>query len=156
MTDKGAALSLGAGENDRVVDWRPVVQDLEDAFPEVDPGLKPTGSRLIIQIRTPHTHSKGGLIIPDNARDDDKHATQIGKVRAMGSLAFHKRDTLEPWPEGSWCKVGDFVRIPKHGGDRWTRDVPGQKGKEALFVVIEDFSLTGVLTCDPRELRTFW
>ena len=26
---------------------------------------------------------------------------------------------MQGWPEGSWCEVGDYIRVPKWGGDRW-------------------------------------
>ena len=51
-------------------------------------------------------------------RQTDQDNTQIGKVVAIGALAFRRRETGEPWPEGAWCQIGDFVRVPKYQGDR--------------------------------------
>ena len=65
----------------------------------------------------------------------------------MGPSTFKRRDTLEPWPEGAWCAVGDFVRAPMYGGDRW--EVPVNEHEKALFVAIKDTDLIGLVTADP-------
>jgi hypothetical protein len=77
-------------------------------------------------------------------------------VIAIGPLAFRKRDSMEPWPEGAWAQVGDFVRVPKWGGDRWEIDFEenGLKGK-ALFTFFNDHELIGQVTGDPREIKAF-
>jgi co-chaperonin GroES (HSP10) len=81
---------------------------------------------------------------------------QVAKVIALGPLAFKKRDTLEPWPEGSWVQVGDFVRLPKWGGDRW--EVPfgdPNEGETALFSVFNDHEVIAKVTGDPLKVRAF-
>ena len=35
----------------------------DEAFPPCDPGIMPFGSRVIVQIRTPKTQTKGGIIL---------------------------------------------------------------------------------------------
>lgn len=60
----------------------------------------------------------------------------------MGNLAYRDRTTFEPWPEGQWCEVGDWVRIPQYGGDRVEILVGPDKSKYhghlALFATIPD------------------
>lgn len=116
---------------------------LEDAFPVGDPGLIPFGSDVLVQLRTPRTVSKGGIIVPDEARETDQWNTQVAKVIACGPVCFCNRETLEPWPEGAWAKVGEYVRVPKYGGDRWWVDTKGGADKKALFVLFNDMDLKG-------------
>lgn len=109
----------------------------EEAFPEVDPLTAPAGSNVLVQIRTPKKKTSGGIHLISDARDTEFWTTQIGKVRAIGPLAYHNRNTFQPWPEGAWCKVGDYVRVPKFGGDRWTVPIPGTDD-EALMILFKD------------------
>lgn len=127
---------------------------LLEAFPEVEPGVQPFGSRILVQIRTPKTKTASGLHLLRETTDTDKWNTQAALVVAMGPLAFHNRNTQEVWPEGAWCGPGDFVRVPKYGGDRWEVDVPGADEK-AMFVIFNDLDLIGKITEDPRKMKAF-
>lgn len=124
-----------------------------DAFPDIDPGVRPFGSRVLLQIRRAKTKTKGGIILAGETRDTETWNTQVAKVRALGPLAFHNRNTMEPWPEGSWVKVGSYVRAPKYGGDRWSVRV--EDGEEILFVLFNDLDLLGEITGDPLAMKSF-
>jgi co-chaperonin GroES (HSP10) len=124
-----------------------------DAFPDIDPGVRPFGSRVLLQIRKAKTKTKGGIILAGETRDTETWNTQVAKVRALGPLAFHNRNTMEPWPEGSWVKVGSYVRAPKYGGDRWSVHVGN--GEEILFVLFNDLDLLGEITGDPLAMKSF-
>lgn len=126
---------------------------LDEAFPAVDAGVRPYGSRVLVQIRSPKKKSAGGIIIDTGSRDTEKWNTQIAKVVAIGPLAFHNRDTMQPWPEGAWAKVGDYIRVAKYGGDRW--EVPLEDNEAALFVMFNDLDLLGEVTGDPLAIRAF-
>lgn len=126
---------------------------LEEAFPAVDAGVQPFGSRILVQIRTPKTKSKGGIILTTNAVDTERWNTQVAKVIAVGSLAYKNRNTQELWPEGQWCQPGDFVRVPKYGGDRW--EVPLNKDENAMFVIFNDLDVIGKVTGDPLSIKAF-
>jgi co-chaperonin GroES (HSP10) len=94
--------------------------DLEEAFPLVDPGAIPLGARVLVQLRKAKKRmTQSGIILPEETRDTERAQNPVAKVIAFGPLAFKKRDTMEPWPEGSWCEVGDYLRVPKWTGDRW-------------------------------------
>ena len=127
--------------------------ELAEAFPEVDAGVIPFGSRVLVQIRTPKTRSSGGIILHGETRETEKWNTQVAKVIALGPLAFHNRNTLDLWPEGEWCKAGEFVRVPKYGGDRWT--VPVRQDEEAMFVIFNDLDIIGRVTGDPLAIKAF-
>jgi co-chaperonin GroES (HSP10) len=126
---------------------------LDEAFPACDPGVQPFGSRVLCQIRTPKTKTKGGIILSNDVRETEHYNTQVAKVIDMGSLAFKNRNTMESWPEGSWCEVGDFVRVPRYGGDRWS--VKTEDGEEAIVVIFNDLDLVGKVTGDPLAVKAF-
>lgn len=126
---------------------------LREAFPPADPGITPFGSRVLVQIRTPKTKTASGIIIDNGSRDTEKWNTQVARVVSVGALAFKNRNSMEPWPEGSWCGPGDYVRVPKYGGDRWEVPLPG--GESALFVIFNDLDIIGQVTGDPLAIRAF-
>lgn len=126
---------------------------MAEAFPAANPGVQPFGSRVLVQIRTPKTKTASGIIIDSGSRDTEKWNTQVGKVISVGPLAFKNRNTQAPWPEGEWCKAGDYVRVPKYGGDRW--EAPSANGESALFVIFNDLDIIGSVTVDPLTIRAF-
>lgn len=140
---------------------------LDEAFPPIDPHFRPFGSRVLVQLRSPKSLSKGGVWLPTDAKDTEFWAVQVAKVRAIGPNAFKDRRTNVYWPEGPWCEVGDFIRVPKFGGDRFTVPVP--KGEavtasgihmpedrhEALFVTFNDTDLLGQIDGDPLVMKTY-
>lgn len=127
---------------------------MDFAFPEIDCGMKPYGSRIVVQIRTPRTVTEGGIHIPEEARETEKWNTQVAKVIMLGPVAFRNRDTLEPWKEGDWCQAGTFVRCPKYGGDRWEVPVPDRRDP-SLFALFNDLDLLGEFTDDPLSVKAF-
>lgn len=125
----------------------------EEAFPAVDAGIRPFGSRVLVQIRTPKKVSKGGIILTLDTKDTEKWNTQVAKVISLGPLAFRNRTTMEQWPEGDWCNEGEFVRVPKYGGDRW--EVPINSDDSAMFVIFNDLDIIGAVTGDPLAIKAF-
>lgn len=130
-------------------------QTLDEAFPVADPGVKPYGSRVLVQIRTPKKKSKGGIILTNETVETDKWNVQTAKVVAIGPLAFKNRDTMKEWAEGAWCEAGEFVRVPKYGGDRWQVPIPGNEAEEAMFVIFNDLDIIGKVTGDPLAIKAF-
>jgi co-chaperonin GroES (HSP10) len=128
--------------------------DVDEAFPKCDPGVHPFGSRVLVQVRTPKNKTKGGIILTSDTRETDAWNTQVAKVIDTGALAFRNRSTAEPWPEGDWCKPGDFVRVPKYGGDRWTVKTVDGEG-ECMFVIFNDLDIIGAVTGDPLAVKAF-
>lgn len=129
--------------------------DLRDSFPAVDPGAIPLGARILVQLRrTKKKTTSAGIILVEETRETEKWNNMVAKVIAVGPLAFKKRDTMEAWPEGSWCEVGDYLRVPKWGGDRW--EVPVEEDEDpALFMVLNDHEVIAKITGNPLEVRAF-
>jgi co-chaperonin GroES (HSP10) len=94
---------------------------VEEAFPNVEPRLIPLGDYILVMIRVPKMRSAGGIELQAEDRRTEFDNTQVAKVIAVGPMAFKWQRDGSPWPEGDWCAVGDFVRIPKYQGDRMSR-----------------------------------
>ena len=132
--------------------------ELAWAFPRVDPGAKPLGGRILVQLRrTKKKATSAGIILVEETKETEKWQNMVARVVEIGPLAFKHRDTMQAWPEGSWCAVGDYIRVPKWGGDRWEVKVPGDDDYEdpALFMVLNDHEIIAKLTGDPLAMRAF-
>ena len=128
--------------------------ELREAFPAVDPGAVPVGGRILVQWRQVRkTVTSSGIVLVEETKETEKWNTQVAKVISIGPLAFKKRDSLEPWPEGNWVQVGDYVRMPKWGGDRW--EVPINADENALFSIFNDHEVIAKVTGDPLKVKAF-
>jgi co-chaperonin GroES (HSP10) len=129
---------------------------LNRAFPVIPPGARPLGARILVQLKaTEAKTTESGIMLVKETTDAEKFNNMVGKVIAIGPLAFKKRDTMEPWPEGAWCAEGDYIRVPKWGGDRW--EVPyGDKDERALFVVLNDHEVIAAVTGDPLAMKAIY
>jgi len=128
------------------------------SFPIVDPEASPLGARILVQLRrTKKKTTEGGIILVEETKETEKWQNMVAKVIMIGPLAFKNRDTMAPWPEGSWCQVGDYVRVPKWGGDRWEVQVPGEDELEekALFMILNDQEVIAKVTGDPLKMRAY-
>ena len=134
----------------------PNPDELDWAFPNVNCGQAPLGGRVVVQLRRIKKTS-GRIIIVDETKENEKWNNMIGKVVALGPLAYKNRDTMESWPEGSWAQVGDYVRVPRWGGDRWERIVPNSDKTEdpVLFMTINDHEVIAKITDDPLSFKTY-
>jgi len=131
--------------------------NLDWAFPKVDPGAEPLGARILVQLRRSKKKTESGLWLVEETKETEKWQNMVGKVITIGPLAFKNRETMASWPEGSWCQVGDYVRVPKWGGDRWDIEVPGEDSLEekALFMIINDHEVIAKITGNPLEVKAF-
>lgn len=143
----------------RSVSFAPLAQfdqTMEEAWPEVNPLHEPTGSSVLVQMRSAAFRTKGGIYLPPDVRDTVAWNTVTAKVIAVGPVAFRNRTTLEPWPEGAWFKPGDFVRAPKYGGDRWeVKAKSGEAEGVVLFAVFNDMDIKARVKGDPRDVIAF-
>lgn len=127
---------------------------LEEAFPDnADPGFTPFGTRVVVQLRRVKNTTKSGIILTQSTKDSEAWNTQVAKLVKVGPLAFKKRDSGEDWPEGVWANVGDFVRVPRWGGDRWS--VEADDGGEVAFLTLNDHELIGRVDGDPLKVRAY-
>ena len=74
----------------------------------------PVGWRILVLPFEASKKSKGGIIYSDDAVDRASIASTCGNVLAMGSQTYDK----EKFPEGPWCKKGDWVVFARYAGSR--------------------------------------
>ena len=115
------------------VDNTKVGDDLHAKLPE------PTGYRLLIALPEIDEKTQGGVIMPDGLVKDESTASIIGFVIKTGPDAYSDK---ERFPNGAWCKEGDFVIFRSYSGTRFK-----VSGKE--FRLINDDTVEGVVD-DPR------
>jgi co-chaperonin GroES (HSP10) len=135
----------------------PDPSEMDWAFPNVQPGMAPFGGRVVVQLRRIKKKTAGKIILVEETKENEKWNNMIGKVVDVGPLAFKNKDTMQPWPEGTWAEVGDFVRVPKWGGDRWEIKVPGEDDLEdpVLFMTLNDHELISKVTANPLSFKAY-
>lgn len=123
---------------------------LKEAFPEVDPGVHPLGTRVLVQIRLVKSKTSAGILLHTDTKDFNKVNTQLGRVLRVGPISFRNRETGQLWPEGVWAKPGDYIRLPRYGGDRFERAMPDSEDK-VLFAIFQDHEI--IAKVDPEAFE---
>tara|TARA_R100001086_G_scaffold247514_2_gene181964 strand:- start:241 stop:657 length:417 start_codon:yes stop_codon:yes gene_type:complete len=111
----------------------------ETPDPEVLPVVP--GYHLLIRPVSVKQETKGGIILPDSTKEDIAYLTTVGKVLAVGKDAY--QDTTR-YPNGPWCKKGDYVCYGKHSGQKFF-----YKGIKLLLLLDDQISM---IVEDPKEL----
>ena len=124
-------------------------------FPEVDPGVIPLGARVLCQLVTTKTVSAGGIMLVQETKETEQWNNQVARVLAVGPLAFCNRETGKPWTEGMWCEQGDFIIIPRWGGQRRTVNPKGKQGDPVYFVTVNDHEIIEKVYGNPLKLETY-
>jgi|TARA_B100000424_G_scaffold248928_1_gene222416 co-chaperonin GroES (HSP10) len=101
---------------------------------------EPKGYKLLIAIPKLEEKTQGGVIIPDKLKGLEQTASIIGLVIALGEAAYKD---AEKFPDGPYCKEGDFVIFRSYSGTRFKL-----RGEE--FRLINDDTVEAVVD-DPRE-----
>ena len=81
---------------------------------ESDKLPKPTGWRILLLPFKMKEKTKGGLILGQETLEKQQVASQCGLVLSMGPHCYDK----EKFPEGPWCKKGDWVVFARYAGSR--------------------------------------
>ena len=75
---------------------------------------QPTGWRLLVLPFKMKEKTKGGIHITESTLERQQVASTCGLVLAMGPNCYDK----EKFPEGPWCKKGDWVIFARYAGSR--------------------------------------
>ncbi len=79
---------------------------------------KPVGYRVLVALPQPEDKFEGTSILKtEKAKQQDHVMSIIGLVVDMGSGAYADK---ERFPEGPWCKEGDYVMFRMNSGTRFT------------------------------------
>jgi len=99
------------------------------------------GYFLLIRPVSVKQETKGGIILPDSTQEDMAYLTTVGKVLAVGDLAYLDK---EKFANGPWCKAGDYVCYGKHAGTKFH-----YKGHKLILLFDDQVMMT---VNDPTEL----
>jgi co-chaperonin GroES (HSP10) len=100
---------------------------------------KPVGYRVLIALPTVEDKYDSGLIKSDRTLNEERILSTMGIVLDMGAEAYSDK---ERFPNGPWCKVGDFVMFRPNSGTRFK--VNGQELR-----LLNDDSIEAVVP-DPK------
>jgi hypothetical protein len=118
-------------------------QYVKQHFPDVDPGAKPVGNQVMLQLRTV-PKKVGSIVLVEETKQFNQGNTQVARVVRVGQIAFKNRESGESWKEGSWAEVGDIVLAPRFGGFRFEIPIVGTED-EAIFAIINDYDIKMVI-----------
>lgn len=100
---------------------------------------KPVGYRLLIALPKVEETFESGILKADKTMYEEKVLTVVGLVLDMGEQAYADTDRF---PNGPWCKVGDYVMFRANTGTRF-------KFNGVEYRIMNDDSIEAVVT-DPR------
>jgi len=86
-----------------------------DEAPDPTPLPRVPGVGILIRPVPVRRKSAGGILIPESVRADTEYLNTVGRVLALGELAF-KDETI--YKNGAWVKPGDFVVYTKFAGQK--------------------------------------
>jgi co-chaperonin GroES (HSP10) len=86
----------------------------EDA-PDPSPLPRIPGVGILIRPVPVRRKSAGGILIPESVRGDFEYLNTVGRVLALGELAF-KDETV--YKTGPWVAPGDYVVYTKFAGSK--------------------------------------
>lgn len=84
-------------------------QQVKDRIP------MPTGWRLAVLPYRGSEKTKGGILLAEETQKRTQLATVCGYVLKVGELAYHDESKF---PNGAWCKEGDWVVFGRYAGAR--------------------------------------
>lgn len=138
-------------ENDNVGWLNPEDAEIPADLPQ------PRMWRVLVLPVQPKRVSRGGILLPTEAQDNEAHLQVIGKVAAMGPLAFRSfKHCADVWDclrvvvglrVRNAPKVGDWVGYSRYAGDR-------MEYKSVRLVVMNDDTLLLDLT-GPEGFRIY-
>jgi len=76
---------------------------------------EPKGFKILIALPVLEEQTDGGIYLPDQVRTNESLATVVGFVLKLGDLAYKHE---KKFPNGPWCKEGDWVVFRAYSGTR--------------------------------------
>lgn len=103
---------------------------------------QPSGYRILCAIPEAEEAFDNGIIKSDETRRHDELLTTVLFVVDLGPDCYLDKTRF---PNGPWCKKGDFVLVRPHAGTRLVIH-------DREFRIINDDSIEGVVA-DPRGIK---
>ncbi len=105
---------------------------------------QPSGYRILIAIpKKDETFRDSKIIIAETERRKEEIASIVGLVVKLGPQAYADPDKF---PDGPWCKEGDFIIMRSYSGTRFKVTTPDG---DQEFRLINDDTVEAVVA-DPR------
>lgn len=76
---------------------------------------QPVGWRILVLPFKAEKKTKGGVILTDKTIEDSQLTASVALVLAVGPDAYADK---EKFPNGPWCKQGDWVIFARYAGSR--------------------------------------
>lgn len=100
---------VDTSEQDRL-DW---TNDEMKALPKPGEVIVPFGWKILVMPMRQRSVTKGGILIPQTRQDTDQYLNYVGRIVALGSLAFkHSKYAAMGLGAGDIPKVGDWLIYP--------------------------------------------
>ena len=115
----------------------------EDKGPAMERVPQATGWRMVILPYKGVEKTKGGLLLTDKAIEEQQLTTNVGLILSMGSDAYADKNKF---PNGPWCKKGDWVVFAKYAGSR-------VKIEGGEIRILNDDEILAKLK-DPKDVRS--
>jgi len=93
----------------------PQISREEKAQSQLDKLPRPTGYRILIVPYSYPRASKGGILLADSTLKTEELATTVGYVVSLGPDAY---SDAGKFPDGPWCKTGDYILFGRYAGAR--------------------------------------
>lgn len=97
----------------------PKQKTAEEIASQADLLPRPTGYRVLILPRGRNSVTEGGIQLVKNTIEQDTISSVVGYVISLGPDAY--KDTAK-FPEGAWCKEGEWVLFGRYAGARFKID----------------------------------
>lgn len=85
--------------------------------------------------------TKGGLILSDQTRDEDRSQSKVGLIVKMGDMAFKDNDGGDIWCWAPDMSIGDWIYY--RASDGWPTTIIGQSGEKILCRILDDVRVKG-------------
>lgn len=100
---------------------------------------KPVGYRILIALPKVEDTFESGIAKAELTKNHEQILSMMGAVIDMGEQAYADKDRF---PNGPWCKIGDFVMFRPNSGTRF-------KANDREYRLLNDDSIEAVVA-DPR------
>lgn len=105
--------------------------------------MKPAGRYVVVEVSQPDTKTSGGILLPEQVKDDHKFSEIVGKIVSMGKFAFCKN--INGVIEKEDFVVEDYVLFHPYAGDLHESANRKPGDKTADYRLIHDDSIIGRL-----------
>lgn len=103
----------------------------------------PSGYKLLCMVpKIDSTFGETGIIKPESVIETEQNSTIVLFVAKIGPQAYADK---ERFPNGPWCKVGDFILVRAYSGTRLK--IHGTEWR-----IINDDTVEGIVE-DPRGIN---